>query len=123
MAVTVITPGKLVKVTPDELDVNDILDFGAAIIEEQGHKKGDGGSGDGPWSIHGAIGEAARRATGQMSKGADDTRPLRDEAAERLAEAYPDMGGEIAMNDRDDVDQARAVELMRGAIRPFTVVA
>lgn len=84
MSTTVIEPGRLVRVDPDVLNADDILEFGAALIEEHGHVTGDSGDVDQGFSIHGAIGEAASRATGDSGKNSDRARTLRDAAAEKI---------------------------------------
>lgn len=98
MSVTEIQPGRLVKVEPDELDAKDVLELGEALIEEHGWVQQTGGDETIGWSIHGAVGEAAKRATGEHGKDGARARPLRDEAARLVAEAH---GGatEIAVND------------------------
>jgi hypothetical protein len=108
--VTVITPGKVVRVGPDELDADDILEFGQALIEEQGWVKGESGDATKGWSIHGAVGEAARRAMGQTSKSDyGPGRDLRNEAAAQLAAAN-DGRTEADLNDTaDTVDQVLAL--------------
>lgn len=92
MGVTVIDPGRLVLVEPDGLDAKDVLELAGAIIEEQGWSKGSSGGssleGGAGWSIHGAVGEAARRAKGVSDKSSDAARPLRDEAKALIESAY-----------------------------------
>lgn len=116
--VTVITPGKVVRVGPDELDADDILEFGQALITEQGWVKGTSGDASQGWSIHGAIGEAARRATGSSAKDSGDARSLRNDAAAQLAAAHNDRS-EADLNDTADTkDQVLA---LMGAARGVTV--
>lgn len=112
MGVTVIEPGRLVLVEPDQLDANDILDFGAALIEEHGHMTGDSGDEQKGWSIHGAVGEAARRATGSHAKDDPASRVLRDEAARKIMATHERT--EFEVNDSATKDEA--VAAMRAAI-------
>lgn len=92
MGVTVIEPGRLVRVDPDEVSADDVLDFGAALIEEQGHIVRDSGDATRGWSIHGALGEAARRVTGESGKDGPMARQLRDAAALQLRDHhFPDI--------------------------------
>lgn len=95
--VTVIDGGKTVIVGPDDLTADDILEFGAALIEEHGHKKGDSGDASQGWSIHGAVGEAARRATGESGKDGPRSRVLREVAAQQLFAKHGK--GEFEVND------------------------
>lgn len=116
--VTVITPGKVVRVGPDELDADDILEFGQALIQEQGWVKGESGDATKGWSIHGAVGEAARRATGASAKDDGRARPLRNEAAAQLAAANEGKT-EAELNDSaDTVDQVLA---LMGAARGVAI--
>lgn len=88
MSVTEIEPGRLVRVEPEKVTADDILEFGAAMIEEQGHVKNDSGDANRGWSIHGAVGEAARRATGESAKDGAASRPLREAAASQLLDHH-----------------------------------
>lgn len=102
MSVTVIEPGKLVRVDPDEVNADDVLEFGAALIREHGHHVGDSGDEKHGWSIHGAVGEAARRIANVSAKDADPARELRDAAAQRLRDFHfpvePDLKQTMAPN-------------------------
>lgn len=103
MSVTVISP-TVVKVEPDELNADDILEFAEALIEEHGHYTGDSGSSSAGWSIHGAIGEAAMRATGEGGKDGSKSRVLREAAKDRVESstgktefaANDESGGRVA---------------------------
>lgn len=110
MTTTVIRPG-VVKVEPDQLDENDVMEFAEALIEEHGHVKNTGGDAGTGWSIHGAIGEAARRATGEGGKDGSRSRVLRDAAATKIADLG--RGTEITINDASD--QAGAIAALREA--------
>ena len=117
--VTVITPGKVVRVGPDELDADDILEFSQALIREQGWVKGKSGDAAGGWSIHGAVGEAARRAMGQTSKSdSGPGRQLRDDAAAQLAAAH---GGKTEVELNDTADTVEQVLALVGAARGVAV--
>lgn len=122
MPVTVIKAKKLARVEPDLLDGNDILDFAAVLIEDQGHTKTNSGSASVGWSLHGAIGEASRLATDSGAKDSQTARPLRTSAEGLLEQRWPELGNQYEMNDRDDTDQARAAELLRAAIQPGVVI-
>jgi len=97
MTVTVIRPGRLVQVEPDKLTADDIIDFAAALIEVHGWVQHDSGDEKRGWSIHGALGEASRRAT--QSRGKDDSaaRRFRDQANAQIKAKY-DMD-DIKLND------------------------
>lgn len=86
--VTVITPGRLVRVEPDRIDADDIIEFAGALLFAHGWIKGDSGDEHRGWSIHGAVGEAARRATGAGTKDAREARILRDQVAGMVAAKY-----------------------------------
>lgn len=117
MSVTEIVPGKLVKVEPDGLGAKDVIELGEALIEEHGWVTGDSGDESRGWSIHGAIGEAAKRATGSTGKDSTEARPLRDEAARMMTESDPNRRGEFEINDQaQSVDHAvAAMRAARGA--------
>lgn len=127
MGVTVIEPGRLVRVDPDEVNADDVLDFGAAMIEEQGHVVRDSGDASRGWSIHGAIGEAARRVTGESGKDGPRARELRNAAAEQLRDHHyppPDPATGLAQKTPTEAehelndtatDAATAAERMRAA--------
>lgn len=117
MTVTVIEPGRLVLVEPDGLDARDIIELGEALIEEHGWVQNDGGNEARGWSIHGAVGEAANRATGSKGKDTQDARPLRDEAARLISEADQGHRTEQDINDSaPSVDEALlAMRRARGA--------
>lgn len=111
--VTVIKPGKIVLVRPDALDEDDILDFAAAIVEEQGWVKGQGGDATQGWSIHGAVGEAARRATDSSGKDSTSARPLRDKAAAKVLAIHGK--GEVELNDSLDTPAEAVIRLRQAA--------
>lgn len=113
MGVTVIHPGRLVKVEPDEIDEKDTLEVAEAMIEEQGHIQGDSGDENRGWSIHGAIGEAARRVTDSQGKDNSEPRALRDAAAQLLLDHH--QASEIVLNDDPGTTKDRAISLMREA--------
>lgn len=113
MSVTVIREG-LVRVDPDRVGPDDILEFGARIIEEHGWVTHESGSVEKGFSIHGAVGEAARRATGTHDKGAWSARALRDETREQF-EIFHGKG-EYPANDEAESAEV-AVGLMRAAIK------
>lgn len=112
MAVTIISPD-LVRVEPDGLTADDILDFGAALIEEHGWRTDDSGNAEDGWSIHGAVGEAARRATDSHAKDSEASRPLRDEAARQVEATHG--APEFFVNDNATGPQM-AVDAMRAAM-------
>lgn len=110
MSVTEIRPG-VVKVEPDQLDENDVIELGEALIEEHGWVKNTGGDEKQGFSIHGAIGEAAKRATGEHEKDGPRSRTLRNAAAAKIG----DLGkNEIQAND-DATDVAEVLGIMREA--------
>lgn len=111
--VTVIEPGKLVRVDPPALNVDDVIEFAEALIEEEGHVKGEGGEGKRGWSIHGAIGEAAKRATGEGGKDGTRSRELRNQATAKLTEAFPQQN-EYELNDTA-ADGSEAIERLQQA--------
>lgn len=99
--VTVITPGRFVRVEPDKVDADDILEFAAALIARYGWVKGDSGDEHRGFSIHGAIGEAAKRATLSHHKGETASRKLREAAKAQMEKSYSGRGGltEFEIND------------------------
>lgn len=111
-------PGTLVEVVPDGVGVNDVIELAEALIEEHGNVKGDSGSEKGGWSIHGAIGEAARRATDSNAKDSVRARPFRDKAATLLMETDPEGRGEFVINDdaQNVGEVLAAMRLARGAV-------
>lgn len=86
-----------VRVEPDSVTARDVINLAIVLIEEQGWKQGDGGSPPGPWSLHGAIGEAAKLVTDGYSKDNTEARKLRDEANEELGFRE---GEDITFNDK-----------------------
>jgi hypothetical protein len=84
--VTDIHPGRLVKVHPPAFGARDVIELAESLIETHGWVKGDGGDASRGWSIHGAIGEAAARATSSQ-KDSTSARPFRDAAAVLVADA------------------------------------
>lgn len=116
--VTEIQPGKLVKVEPDALDAKDVIELAEVLIEEHGWVQGSGGDQASGWSIHGAIGEAARRATGAGAKDYGDAPSFRNQAAVLVTGADPLGRTEMEINDQaQTVDEALAVmRKARGAV-------
>lgn len=105
--VTVIEPGRLVKVDPDKLDAHDILEFAEVLIEEHGwlqHDSGDTGRG---FSLHGAVGEAARRAVTPHSVSTyvskdNSTGKREDPGARELRDAANELL--VAMHGKTDIE-------------------
>lgn len=109
--VELITPN-VVKVGPGELDELDILEYAEALIEEHGHRVGDSGDEKQGWSIHGAVGEAAKRATGSSAKDSGTARPLREAAAAAVERTSGKT--EFVAND-EAKDKTEAVAILRAA--------
>lgn len=110
---TIITPGELVEVSPDEIDEKDTLEVAELLIDEHGHFKNDSGDETRGWSIHGAVGEAARRVTDSSGKDQDGPRALRNSAAALLLSKHGH--GENVLNDDPATDKDRAMRLIREA--------
>jgi hypothetical protein len=110
---------KILKVE-DRVTPQDILEFAEALIEEQGWRAtqpgGDAGGGDtAPWTIHQAIGEAARRLEPDPATARKDgpvARPLRDEATALLSDHHGKT--DIELND-ECASQTQAIEILRAA--------
>lgn len=109
-----IHPGRLVRIGPARINVNDVLELAEALIEEHGHIKRDSGSAATGWSLHGAIGEAAKRAVAAHGKDSPEARPLRDAANEALMAAH---GGrtDIQLNDEPRCTKRRAIRVLQHA--------
>lgn len=122
MTTTVIRPGRLVRVEPSKISGRHVLELAEALIEEFGHMKGDSGDESRGFSIHGAIGEAAKRITTSNDKGSDRARSLRDEA-KNLVERHHNEGRagdapwktEASLNDDPAVGKDEAIALIREA--------
>lgn len=119
--VEVVTPGKLVRVGPARVNVNDVLELAEALIEEEGWRKtygspdnDPGGPEQPPYTIHRAIGEAAKRAVAGHGKDDAAARPLRDEANERIKATH---GGrnDIELNDEPRCNTRRAMRVLAHA--------
>lgn len=135
MGVTVIEPGRLVRVEPDTLGAKEILEFAEALIEEHGWIKTKAAPGAAApsrpaeqttktgFTLHGAIGEAARRSstphsmgTAYHGKDSSPARPLRNAVDVLLVEATHG-NNDIGINDSaDTVDEVlKASRQARGA--------
>lgn len=118
--VEVVVPGKLVRVGPARVNVNDVLELAEALIGEHGWRKTHGVEGDPggperpPYTIHRAVGEAAKRAVDAHGKDADDARALRDEANDRIMATH---GGrtDIQLNDEPRCNARRAMRVLAHA--------
>lgn len=109
--------GRTVRVGEDLLDARDVIEVGEALIERDGWLQRDSGDAARGWSLHGAIGEAAKRlgehGTGH-DKGGPVARPLRDAATKLLEKVLPDGETEFTFNDKAD-DADAVIALMRAA--------
>lgn len=112
--------GKILKVGEAGVMPQDILEFAEALIEEEGWRDTHAGenAGDGasaPWTIHQAIGEAARRMEPVQETARKDgpvARPLRDTAAQLLYDVHGKT--DIELND-EATTQDEALAFMRAA--------